>query len=328
MSLKKSARSTPCDLCQESDFEVVAKLDRKRRPMPTVICRNCGLVSHEKLPTDAELDLYYSVQYRSDYHGEFVPSPHRVVRAWEVGQSLLQSLQRHMRPDDHVFEVGAGIGCTVKSFENAGFAASGIEPGEGFCNYAIDEVGSDVQMLRLADVPAEPTYDFVLLVHVIEHFSSPRRSIEQIRQLLRPGGRLYVECPNVGAPHAAPAKLFHFAHIHNFTAHTVQMMCESSGFALKEKMASDDQRVVRLLFEANDNYDLRLIPGSYEATLNGIFRYNTLTYHLRPEYIQNRWRRAAGFVSNHVMPRRRLQQIFSRTASKTDDVQETDRRAA
>ena len=108
MSLKQSTRTTPCDLCLESNFEVVANYDRKRRPMPTVICRNCGLVSHEHLPTESELDLYYSVQYRTDYHGEFVPSPHRAVRAWEVGQSLLHSLQRHIRPGDHVFEIGAG----------------------------------------------------------------------------------------------------------------------------------------------------------------------------------------------------------------------------
>ncbi|MFC1759441.1 methyltransferase domain-containing protein, partial [Planctomycetota bacterium] len=167
-----------------------------------------------------------------------------------------------------------------------------------------------------------------LLVHVIEHFSSPRAAIGQIRKLLRPGGQLYVECPNVGAPHAAPAKLFHFAHVHNFTPHTVQMMCESNGFKLKEKMASDDDRSVRLLFETSDVYDLHLIPGSYEAALDGIFRYNTLTYHLRPEYIKNRWRRITGFVSNHMMPRQRLQAILSDDASRSDSVEKEHRRAA
>ncbi|MCA9216564.1 MAG: class I SAM-dependent methyltransferase [Planctomycetales bacterium] len=293
----------------ETEFEVVAKYDRKRNLMPTVVCCNCGLVSHEHLPTEEELDKYYSIQYRSDYHGEFVPSPHRVVRAWEVGQCLLQMLQRHLKPNAAVFEVGAGIGCTVKSFAKAGYSASGIEPGAGFCRYAIEEIGADVAMQRLADVPAEPLYDFVLLVHVIEHFGSPRASIAQIRKLLRPGGQLYVECPNVGAPHAAPAKLFHFAHVHNFTPQSVQMIVESNGFTLKEKMATNDQRVVRMLFEVSDTYELRLIPGSYEAALDGIFRYNTLTYHLRAEYLMNRWRRAAGFISNHVMPRKKLQTI-------------------
>lgn len=319
MSLKKSTRKTPCDLCQETDFEIVALRDRKRRPMPTVICRKCGLISHENVPTDNELDMYYSVQYRNDYHGEFIPSPHRVVRAWEVGQSLLAQLQRHIRPGGHVFEVGAGIGCTVKSFENAGYQASGIEPGEGFCKYAIDEVGSDVQLARLVDVEHTPKYDFVLLVHVIEHFNSPRTSIQQIRNILKPGGQLYVECPNVAAPHAAPGKLFHFAHIYNFTPLTVQMLCEACGFTLKEKMADDNSRVVRLLFEASENSELRLIPESYDASLEGIFRYNTITYHLRPEYIQNRWKRATGFLSNHVMPRHRLRSIFARDDDETED---------
>jgi hypothetical protein len=67
-----------------------------------------------------------------------------------------------------------------------------------------------------------------------------------------------------------------------------------------------------MLFETSDNYELNLIPGSYEASLEGIFRYNTITYHLRPQYVRNRWKRATGFLSNHMMPRQRLRNIFSR----------------
>jgi hypothetical protein len=90
------------------------------------------LISHETLPSDAELDAYYARQYRSDYHGEFHPSPHRVLRAWSVGRSILQRLRPFLREGDRVLEIGAGIGCTVKAFDVAGFDAEGIEPHLGF----------------------------------------------------------------------------------------------------------------------------------------------------------------------------------------------------
>ena len=41
------------------DFEVLSRLDRKRQPLTTEVCRRCGLVSHQQIPTEAELAEFY-----------------------------------------------------------------------------------------------------------------------------------------------------------------------------------------------------------------------------------------------------------------------------
>ena len=81
-----------CDLCGADQFETVGKLDRKGKPLETVVCTTCGLVAHGQIPTEAELEAFYATDYRKDYHGEISPSSRRVMRAWKNGMRIERRL--------------------------------------------------------------------------------------------------------------------------------------------------------------------------------------------------------------------------------------------
>ncbi|MBI1900783.1 MAG: class I SAM-dependent methyltransferase [Planctomycetia bacterium] len=306
------SRGQPCELCGQDGFQIVARRDRRGRPLESAICRTCGLLSHLRIPSDDELTDYYAREYRHDYHGEITPSAHRVVRAWNVGQRLFKLLHPFLRPDDEVFEVGAGIGCTVKAFALAGYRASGIEPSEGFQRFSREELRVRVRRCSLGDVPPSPTCDFALLVHVIEHFNHPLRSLSQIRRLMRPGGRLYVECPNVAAPHAAPGKLFHFAHVYNFTPETLLATARRAGFELVESLSRPRDLNLSMVFTMGEAREVRFEPGACERPLAAVRRYGMLSYHLRPTYFFGRLRRAASTYGDYVLAGWRMRGIVRR----------------
>ncbi len=312
--LERSARQQPCDLCDGTEFDVIDRYDRRQQPLKTVICRQCGLVSHEQIPDDQALDRYYQVEYRQDYHGEVTPAPHRVVRAWEGGQWLYKKLKPYVPAGGRVFEIGAGIGCTVKVFELAGFQAAGIEPGIGFHRFAQHQLRARIEHRNLYDLPARPSHDFILLVHVIEHFNSPRRALQHIRTLLSDGGQLYVECPNLGAPHAAPGKQFHFAHIYNFTPDTLEMLAHRCGFEVAARLSAGCDRALRVILRRSTSSTLRIIPDSYQRTLEALGRYTRVGYHLRPAYIADRLHRDSRFVSHHFRAEHRLRRIMQQCA--------------
>ena len=311
IQIERSSRSQPCELCSGHEFDIVSRIDRRSDPLSTVACRSCGLVSHESIPSDADVEQYYAHDYRNDYHGEHTPSSHRILRAWEGAQWLLNLLRPYVRQGSRVFEVGAGIGFNVKSFEADGFQAEGIEPGQGFQKYSQDVLRANVKCLSLFDMSPTPQYDFILLVHVIEHFNSPKKALEHIRHLLRPDGRLYVECPNLAEPHAAPGKLFHYAHIYNFTPDTLVAMAEAAGFKTVACLTERHGKALRYVFEKSEP-KCEFSSASYGNTIASLRRYNDFTYHARPRYLWQRLKRDMRFASNHILPTLRVHRILNR----------------
>jgi SAM-dependent methyltransferase len=282
--------SRACDLCSHTRFEAISHRDRKGRLLETVACLRCGLVSHAHIPTDADLAAFYAHEYRREYHGEYTPSAHRVVREWQRGARLVDRLAGDLRPQSRVLEVGAGIGCNVKQFALAGFQASGIEPGEGFCRFSVDRLYASVTRGFLDDLPPGHDQDCVLLVHVLEHLASPTLALKQIRNLLTSHGRLYVEVPNLAGPHAAPGRQFHYAHIYNFTPATMRMLAGKTGYVVERVYTEPGQRNISMLWRVSSTACLHIEPASYAQTTAALGRYNTLTYHARPQYL---WERAA-----------------------------------
>lgn len=294
-----AASDKTCDLCGGSDFELISTRDRHGQALSTGACRKCGLVAHMEIPTEDELHQFYSEDYRKDYHGELTPSRRRVMRAWRNGRRIYDQLQPHLNGGKRLLEVGAGIGCTVRVFELNGWEATGIDPNVGFLNYSREHLKSSIRVGNLYDLPAEESYDVILLVHVIEHFRSPRAALQHIRKLLPTGGRFYVECPNLAAPFATQPRLFHFAHIHNFTPQTLRWLAESCGFRLVTSFDSENDPNLQMLFEAASPQDVSFENGLQDthAALN---RYNRLTYHLRPAYLTSRIRKVCGYLWEHL----------------------------
>ena len=88
-----------------------------------MVCTTCGLIAHANIPSEEELQAFYATDYRQDYHGEITPSNRRVMRAWKNGQRIERRLSAWTKPGHRVFEIGAGIGCTVKAFQRTGCLA-------------------------------------------------------------------------------------------------------------------------------------------------------------------------------------------------------------
>jgi SAM-dependent methyltransferase len=282
-----------CDLCDGTDFAPIGQKDRRGRPLLTEVCKTCGLVSHALLPTEQELVAYYAGEYRRDYHGEYAPSAHRVVREWNRGRGLVQKLHEELRQNDSILEIGSGIGCTVINFALAGYSACGLEPHEGFRRYGSEKLHADVRPGVLDDLIADAQYDFILLVHALEHFAHPTKALTKIHALLRPGGRLYVEVPNFAAPHAAPGKQFHFAHIYNFTPATLRMLGAKTGFRVQRAYTAPFDKNIGLLLSRAAPSRLVVEGLSYAQTMAALKRYSTLSYHLRPMYLLDRLVNAA-----------------------------------
>ena len=311
-----------CEVCRGVRFETIATRDRRGERLDTVICTRCGLVRVKDVPGESELSEYYATKYRLDYHGEQTPCAYRVVRAWATGRRRFRRLRPFLSPGARVFEIGAGLGCTLKYFELDGFDASGIEPGESFHRFSREELFVKVKRAILKEVPAEPTYELILLAHVIEHLRSPRESLSHLRAMLNPGGLVYIECPNCSGNFAQRHKMFHRAHLFNFTPSTLTMLAEHCGLSVYRNFGGDRNPTIAMLFQRSEDFKERIDPDNYRRTLKTMNRYNVVTYHLRPTYLLLRVRKIWDHVAQRLFRDRRLRQILSicrqQTAGRKD----------
>ncbi len=306
---------SPCDLCGDDQWRVIARRDRHRRPLTTALCTHCGLISHLPLPSEADIAQYYAEEYRRDYHGERIPAPRRVMRAWLNGERIYRLLAPHIPSRGSLFEVGAGLGCSVKVFQHHGFRAGGIEPNRDFNRYSRERLRANIGNRNLFDLDARERHDLVLLVHVIEHFRSPTAALLKIRDLLADQGLLYVECPNVAAPFATFDRLFHFAHIHNFTPATLQALAGKCGFRVVRRFHDDDHPDVALLLQKTEVPPAAPIPeGEAERVDAAIHRFTTAGYYLRAGYLKRRGAKLAGYARERLVARAFVHDLLQRCA--------------
>ena len=100
-------------------------------------------------------------------------------------------------------------------------------------------VGANALVLRTPDL-AEAAYpssyfDQVLIWHVLEHLQQPRETLEEVRRILRPGGRLVVAVPNLASRQAvwSGAAWFHLdlpRHLHHFPLAALRRLLDETGF--------------------------------------------------------------------------------------------------
>lgn len=316
-----------CNLCNNTDFTLIGELDRHGDSLSTVACQKCGLVQHEIVPSEEELQQFYSTDYRKAYNGERTPGVRRIMRAWNNGERICHQISDHLSPNGRVLEVGAGIGCTVKVFEKAGFEAEGIDPGDEFLKFSREKLNADVRTCSLFDLPEEASYDTVLLVHVIEHLRSPKTALQTISKLLKRGGMFYVECPNLQAPFARRAKLFHTAHIYNFVPSTLKMLAESCGFELVEQFGDPQNTNLQMLFKNTQEPCLEIDEANHDRTVRELTKSDFGPYFCRTRYCRDRITKLASYANEHRNAQRFVEELVQ-ACSKSTDSSQPARRAA
>lgn len=235
-----------CDLCGSTESDLI--LSTPRLDGPLVRCRNCGLFY---VITPVKTDGQNGNESRQAA-AEMARLAGRaqelalVEPAVEDGEGPWRELMAMERLDDlrrfvttgRLLEIGCSTGEMIAA-AGSSFEAAGVEADEKNCRIARGR-GLTCFPGTLSDASfPDRHFDVVALYHVIEHFPSPRAELREIHRILKPGGWLAVETPNIDNPWyrllGARWRQFIPDHIFFFTPRTLVRMCEETGFAVREQ---------------------------------------------------------------------------------------------
>ncbi len=222
----------PCNLCSGTDFVVIARRDRWLNPLTNSICRRCGLVCLDPMPTEAEVADFYSRKYRRHYDGAAEPTAKHLLRSRRSAELRFRILEPHLKPGMRILDVGSGSGEFLARLKEAGYEAEGVEPDESFARYAERSYGMKVHAAPLAEVDfGRRKFDLVTSWHSLEHMRDPHQALTRMHELLAADGLAHLVVPDLAEPHKTPMANFRFAHLHGFTRETFAMLAAKAGFA-------------------------------------------------------------------------------------------------
>ncbi len=273
--------SSQCNLCGSTEYDVLSKTGRENEPLNTVICKKCGLIWSHPFPIDPL--VYYQKHYRIRYKGTFTPKKKHIFRAARAAVGRFNLLKHLLKPRWRVLEVGSGGGEFLYLLNKLGYDAFGIEPNEGYAEYARSEYQLNIKTGFLQNTQFEEnSFEMVTLWHVFEHMDNPADILKKIHSFLATDGLLVIEVPNVEAICSLPRNTFHTAHLYNFNQSTLSRMAERAGFTVVEKSMATDGGIIWQTFKKNGAAPREVqgeIEGNFERIINIVVRRTILKYY-------------------------------------------------
>lgn len=136
-----------------------------------------------------------------------------------------------------LLEIGCSTG-EMLAAASSSFTVTGVEADErNICVARAQGLECFDGTLSEARFPNQ-YFDVVALYHVIEHFRSPRIELREMYRVLKPGGLLVIETPNIATIWfqllGARWRQFIPDHLFFFTPQTITRLCQENGFELRE----------------------------------------------------------------------------------------------
>ena len=194
--------SVSCEICGQDSRRIVAS--RKDLFLGgdacffMYECLGCGSVYQYPRPTEGKMTDFYPADYQQYTAG--VHTERRLARFFRR-YGLRKRCQFVMRYVTHgrLLDVGCATGDFLSEMQlQPEWQVVGIEPGHTAVVYAKQEVGVDAVEGVLNEAPfAKQSFAAITMWDVLEHVYNPRMVIQQAANLLRPGGILVVNHPNL-----------------------------------------------------------------------------------------------------------------------------------
>jgi 2-polyprenyl-3-methyl-5-hydroxy-6-metoxy-1,4-benzoquinol methylase len=114
-------------------------------------------------------------------------------------KKIEHSVQLYLTPAQRrAIDVGCGTGYLLSELKKSGFDGLGIDFNPDLVRFARAHFHVNAEVTRVEDLMAlNSRFDLALLIHVLEHVEDPVGLLKNIRQLLDPGGILFIDLPNL-----------------------------------------------------------------------------------------------------------------------------------
>jgi SAM-dependent methyltransferase len=199
-----------------------------------VICQECGFAFADNIPDQPAFDRYYRELSKYEHQDMAGQASEYETRQFPGIASVIQNFI----PDaqTRILEIGCANGGLLNELKQLGYQnILGIDPSPVCAQYAKQLYQVQVITNALSDLQIEQgSFDFVILVAVLEHIRDLQASLQNVYNLLSSQGRLFIEVPDVtkfASSSDAPFQEFSIEHINYFSPTSLANLMNVNGYS-------------------------------------------------------------------------------------------------
>jgi SAM-dependent methyltransferase len=237
-----------CDFCGKNSLAFAYQPDSSTRGLKVALCRHCGLV--QSAPRIAKTKKRHGAAVSGDADWGNV----RYGKGFRT-QAALDALKRHCRLDGalSLLDVGSNRGRFASAFLGAAPQAevTAVEPDERYADSSAGLPRTKLARARIEDVVlANSGFDIVHSCHTIEHLAHPFAVLKDHARVLKPGGLLILDAPNIAliGGDDIVEEWFIDKHLYHFSDVSLGRMIGAAGFEIIQPPDPKDR--INLLFVA------------------------------------------------------------------------------
>ena len=250
VAARKTAPVERCDLCGHDGQHELAEPSEARCRI--VMCTHCGLFYASPALAPDTLDQFYDEEFEGDagtnrrlqdgaIESRKVGIEDRIARSWAmplIGSHVDVAGKR-------ILDIRCRTGSLAEALTQAGGEVTAIDPLEPNAEFARNRgTIHDVRFVPIEEFErlamfGEEEFDVItaLSIHLLSHSPAPKRLMERLYALLKPGGYLFLDEKDVFYPVRATGETVFDSgppHYFHFTADTMRMMYAATGFEVVE----------------------------------------------------------------------------------------------
>lgn len=235
-----------CKICGNTEFKNILKIKDIRynindKEFIIIKCKKCGTLITTEKNSIVDGYKYYPKEYgnfqKINYDKYYPKYSSKIFGLNYVVKGRLAFLNNlKINNNSKILDVGSGnSSITYYIKKKYQCKIEGIEPSKKAVNFA-KKNGLNVFNGTLEDYNnSSEKFDYILLIHLIEHLKDPKNSMKKLYSLLNKKGKIVIACPNVNSIERKIFKKYWDGwdmprHIHHFNPKALNFLLTEVGF--------------------------------------------------------------------------------------------------